>query len=407
MTIDSDVIVVGGGPCGSFAALNIAEHGANVAVFEEHNEIGVPSHCPGHLSIKGLKELGLYPLPGKIVDNSFAGAIFHSPNGKRFSVRLPSPVTCAVNRVLFDRHIADRARAVGARYYLNRRVESLTIEAGVVKGVSVSQAGKEERFSAKLVVDAEGISSRLLKQTDLTMLSRRMVLNGIEAEMECVSDVESDMVEVFLGREYAPGFYAWLVPIGDGRAKVGLAANFGNPKEFLRKLMAEHPVASRKLAKARFSKMAFHPVTLGGMIPKAYSDGFLAVGDVASQVKPTTGGGVVLGMNCAKAAAIVACAALREGNSSAEFLSAYQKRCKRLLSFDLRFMLEVRNLLDAIPDEKLDQTIDLCTKLGLEKTLQGVNDIDFQGRSFLHILRNPKVMVILGYFLYLFLSANP
>jgi flavin-dependent dehydrogenase len=45
----SEVIVVGGGPSGSFCALNIAEKNVNVTVFEEHDEIGVPCHCAGHL----------------------------------------------------------------------------------------------------------------------------------------------------------------------------------------------------------------------------------------------------------------------------------------------------------------------------------------------------------------------
>jgi flavin-dependent dehydrogenase len=50
MNPNTDVAVVGGGPCGSFAALTAAKLGANVTVFEEHEEIGVPSHCAGHFS---------------------------------------------------------------------------------------------------------------------------------------------------------------------------------------------------------------------------------------------------------------------------------------------------------------------------------------------------------------------
>lgn len=41
----SDVIVVGGGPCGSFVASNLAKLGFSVNVFEEHGETGIPSHC--------------------------------------------------------------------------------------------------------------------------------------------------------------------------------------------------------------------------------------------------------------------------------------------------------------------------------------------------------------------------
>lgn len=71
--MSSDAIVVGGGPCGSFAAFNLAKLGAKVSVFEEHHEIGAPSHCTGLVSISGLKHLGLDPLPSRIVENVIRG----------------------------------------------------------------------------------------------------------------------------------------------------------------------------------------------------------------------------------------------------------------------------------------------------------------------------------------------
>jgi geranylgeranyl reductase family protein len=406
MTLVSDAIVVGGGPCGSFASLNLAKHGTNVTVLEEHSEIGIPSHCAGHLSIKGLKDLGLYPLPKGIVENVFVGANFYSPNGKSFAVRFPFPVTCVVDRTLFDKHLAEMAETAGAHYSLGLRVESLTIEDRCIKVLATGQNGKKE-FSAELLVDTEGISSRLLGQMGLATFDRRLVVNGVEAEAEGVKETEEGMVDVFLGKNYAPGFYAWLIPQHEGKAKVGLAAKHGDPREFLHRLMTKHPVASRKLRTARISRMAFHPITLGGMIPKVYSNRFLAVGDVASQVKPTTGGGVILGLNCAKIAADVANKAVCKNDFSARSLSDYQKRCARVLGFDFRVMLRMRHVLDALSDRKLDDAIALCSKLGLDKALQGINDIDFQGKSFLQILRSPRMLTSLAYFFYVYLSANP
>jgi len=404
----SDVIVVGGGPCGSFTAFNLAKQGANVTVFEEHGEIGVPSHCPGHLSIKGLKRLGLYPLPEEIVENTFYGAIFHSPKGKSFSVRFSQPVTCVVNRVLFDKYIAEMAEDAGVQYRLNSRVESLIIEDGFVKGVSIKQDGtKKEKSSAKIVIDAEGISSRILRLAGLSGIKRRMLVNGVQAEVENVKDTESDMVEVFLGRDYAMGFYAWLIPKDDGKTKVGLATKTGNPKELLRRFMLKHPVASKKLRTAKILQIEFHPLTLGGIIPKTYSNGFLAVGDVASQVKPTTGGGIIFGMTCARVAAEVAYEALSQNDFSSEFLSAYQRRFKEILGFDVKVMLKIRKALDAMSDKKVDDAISLCTKLNLDKSLQNVKDIDFQGQSILRLLPNPRMLTALFYFFFLYLSANP
>ena len=402
-----DAVVAGGGPAGSFAALNLARLGAEVTVFEEHAEIGVPSHCAGHLSIRSLRRLGLYPLGGEIVENTFSQANFYSPLGAELSVRLARPVTCAVNRELFDRYLAEKAEAAGVRYCLGSRVRSLLIEDGFVKGVSVEQKDKHEDVLAKIVVDAEGIASRLLKQAGLSAVSRGGLVYGVEAEIENVRDVASDAVEVFLGKNYAPGFYGWLIPRLDGTAKVGLATRTGNPKEFLQRLMRKHPVASKQLGKARITRMAFHSIPLGGPIAKAYADGFLAVGDAASQVKPTTGGGVVFGLTCAQIAAEVTSEAIRQGDVSATFLRLYQKRCREAVGFDVNVMLRMRKFLDALSDAQLDAALRFCARIGVDKTLADVEEIDFQGRTLLTVLKKPSIWAALAYFLTSYLAANP
>jgi digeranylgeranylglycerophospholipid reductase len=403
----AEVIVVGAGPVGSFAAWKLAKLGCDVTVFEEHKAIGSPSHCAGHLSIRSLRNLGLYPLPREIVENTFSQANFYSPSGFKFAVHLAKPVTCAVNRAAFDRYLADKAEAAGARFSLNSRVQSLLLENGAVNGVTVKQEDKVERFPARIVVDAEGISSRLLRQTGLAGLNGERLVYAVEAEAENVKDVELDAVEVFLGKAYAPGFYGWLIPRLDGTAKVGLATNRGNPQEFLQRLMLKHPVASKQLSKAKVTQIAFHPITLGGPVSKAYANGFLAAGDVASQVKPTTGGGVVFGLTCARIAAEVAAEAVRRNDVSSDFLALYQKRCADTLGFDFSVMLRVRRFLDSLSDAKLDDALRFCARMGLDQTLRNVEEIDFQGQLMLKILTKPAMFAALAYFLKLYLSANP
>jgi geranylgeranyl reductase family protein len=403
----SEAVVVGGGPVGSFTAWNLARLGVDTTVFEEHAEIGVPSHCAGHISIRSLKNLGLYPLPDGLVENTFSAANVYSPTGTSFAVRLKHPVTCAVNRELFDKLLAERAQAAGAAYRLGTRVQSLAIGDGVVKGVNVAQANSAETVESKVVIDAEGISSRLLKETGLVGLNRQRIVYAVEAEVENVKNLPTDAVEVYFGKDYAPGFYAWIIPRHDGTAKVGLAARTGNPKELLQRLMLKHPVASKKLGQARILRIAYHPITLGGPIPKAYADGFLAVGDVASQVKPTTGGGVIFGLTCAQIAAETASEAIRHNDVSAGFLQQYQKRCSDKLGFDFSVMLRLRRFLDSLSDERMDQALMVCKRLRLDEALADVEEIDFQGQSLLNLLRKPAAVAALAYFLWFFLSANP
>jgi digeranylgeranylglycerophospholipid reductase len=399
-----DVIVVGGGPVGSYAALSLAKLGVKVTVFEEHPQIGLPSHCTGHLSIRSLMSMGLYPLPTGIVENTFSAANFYSSKGTKFSIRLSCPVTAVLNRSKFDQYLAQQAQEAGASFQLNSHVKSLIVADGFVKGVTLED---NQKVYSKLTIDAEGISSRLLRQTGLPALKPKGLVFGVEAEVDRVEDVESHAVEVYLGKDYASGFYGWLIPRLDGSAKVGLATNKGNPEELLRKLMLKHPVASKQLSKAKITQISYHAITLGGPIEKSYANGFLAVGDCASQVKPTTGGGVIFGLSCAEIAGQVATLALRKNDVSSDSLRIYQQHCDDLLSFDFSVMLRLRRFLDSLSDEKLDEVLQVCGKLGVDKALCDVDEIDFQGKLLLKVLGKPAVLAALVYFGLLYLSANP
>jgi digeranylgeranylglycerophospholipid reductase len=397
-----DIIVVGGGPCGSYAAYTAAKLGAEVLVCEEHEEIGAPKHCAGHLSISSLRRLGLR-VPRATVENEIRGAVFCSPSGKQFVLRYRAPVTYVVDRELFDKHLAELAIKAGVQYRFKSGVKSLILDSGVVKGVALKG---EERVEANVVVDAEGCSSKLLKKTGLDGLEGSMMVKGVQAEVDCVEDVEEDMVEVYFGRNVAPGFFAWIIPRKDGSAKVGLATESGDPKKCLRRFMEKHPVASEKLKKSRTTSISFHPIPLAGPIPKTYSDGFLVVGDAASQVKPTTGGGVIFGLTCASVAGEVAYEAVKMQDFSEAFLSRYQSRWKRLVGFDLAAMLRMRRMLNSLSDSRIDGMIDLCRKLGVDSVLERVGDLDFQGRTLTSMIKYPGTLAVISYFLFSWLTST-
>jgi flavin-dependent dehydrogenase len=146
---------------------------------------------------------------------------------------------------------------------------------------------------------------------------------------------------------------------------------------------------------------------LSGPIERAYANGFLAVGDCASQVKPTTGGGVIFGLTCAKIAAEATSEALKRDDVSSDFLQIYQKRCADLLNFDFSVMLWLRRFLDSLSDDKMDEVLRFCGRMGVDKALSDVNEIDFQGKLVLKVLGKPSMLAALAYFAMLYLSANP
>jgi len=399
VSLESDVVVIGAGPCGSFSALTASRLGAKVVVFEEHSEVGVPSHCAGHLSLTGLERLGL-KLPPSLVENSFKRAVFFSPSSKRFSVSFPSPVTCAVDRVLFDRHLADAATRKGVRYFLNSRVKSLVSEHNAVKGVVIRRKEKTEKIQSRIVIDAEGVTSTILKNVGLAPLNREMLVKAVSAEVDYVRDVETDCVEAYFGNTFADGFYAWVIPKHDGTAKIGLATRHGNPEQCLQHFMHKHKIAGSKLGKSRILRLSYHAITLGGPISKTYTDGFLAVGDVTSQVKPTTGGGVVMGLTCAKIAGEVAARAVKEGDFSEEFLRLYETRWREKIGFDMKAMLFARKLLHRLSDREIDKLFSVAAKLRLDEALVQVKDIDFQGNALLRLAKSPSTAATLAYFFF-------
>ncbi|MEM2103093.1 MAG: NAD(P)/FAD-dependent oxidoreductase [Candidatus Bathyarchaeia archaeon] len=399
MTVESDVVVIGAGPCGSFSALTVARLGVKVSVFEEHSSVGVPCHCAGHLSLKGLQRLGLKS-SSPFVENLFKNATFFSPSGIRFCVRSSSDLTCAVNRALFDQHLADTATKKGAEYFFNSRVKSLLQERGAVKGVVFQRQNKLEKVHSKIVIDAEGVASMVLKNAGLKPLNRKLFVKAVSATVDNVRDVEVDGVELYFGKAFADGFYAWIIPKRDGTAKIGLATRYNNPKNCLEYFIKKHKIASGKLSRSKILDLSYHAIPLGGPIQKTCADGFLAVGDVASQVKPTTGGGVTMGLTCAQIAGEVAALAVKEDDFSEDFLNRYEASWRRKIGFDMRVMVFVRKLLNRLSDREIDKLFHVAARLRLNEALALVEDVDFQGNTLLHLIKNPSTVVTLAYFFF-------
>ena len=392
-----DIIVVGGGPSGSYAAYVAAKLGASVLVCEEHETIGEPSHCAGHLNISSLNNMGIVP-PEDAIENRIKGAFFFSPIGKKFELRCNNPVTYVVNRTQFDRYIAELAKDAGVNYQFKSKVRSLILDSGIIKGVKINR--NSERVESNLVIDAEGCSSAILKKTALKGLKSSMVVRGIQAEVINVEDLDKEMVEVYFGKRFASGFFAWIIPKKDGQAKIGLATRIGDPRVYLQNFIENHPIASKKLKNAKITHKSLHPIPLEGPLTKTYSDGLIVVGDAASQVKPTTGGGVIFGLTCAKIAGEVAYESVNRQDYSESFLASYQSKWKQLVGFDLLTMLRMRRMLDSLSDKKIDKVIELSNKFGISKVLEKFGDIDFQGRSLISMVKHPGILAVVGYFLF-------
>lgn len=387
-----DVTVVGAGPCGSFSALAAAKRGANVSVIEEHLEVGVPSHCAGHISIHGLKTLGL-DIPVDLIENEVRTAIFHSPSGRTLRIECASPVTYVINRTLFDQYLAELATRAGVSYLKGVRAESLWMDSGHIRGIS-ARAERQLQVEAKVVVDAEGVHAWLLKKAHLPTPREEATVIGAQGYSARMFDIEPKSVEIYLGSRYAPGFFAWIIPRQDGGAKIGLAANRGNPRILLEQFVTRHPVASRKILEP-LTDVSFHPIPLGGPPLGTYADNLLVVGDAASQVKPTTGGGVVFGLTCSRIAGDVAADGVASGDCSSHVLSKYQESWREMLGREFTIGRLTRRTLSGLSDSAVDRIFWIGRKFHVEDSIGYVTEIDFEETILRNSLRKPNVALAL------------
>ncbi len=343
-----DVIVVGAGPAGSQAAAGLAQRGYSVLVLEEHPEIGVPTTCSGLIGAEAFER---FDLPRASIIRGFDSATFFSPKGSSATVGADRVMAYVVGRCEFDQTMAQRAATWGASYLLRVRCVGLENEADHVKVAAVQKGQEGDEvpmlFQARAVVLATGIRYGLVQGLGLQKPLEFLQAAQAEVEMEGV-----DRVEVYLGREVAPGNFAWAIPAGP-MVRVGICDGdgvFHNLRRFL-----QHPsIASRICQPETHFKRKAIPIT---NVSRSFLDRIVLVGDVAGQVKVTTGGGISYGILCGDLAAETLDRAFRLGDLSERCLVEYERRWRQEIGLELRVGSFFRRVGGMLSDEQIDRLI--------------------------------------------------
>jgi digeranylgeranylglycerophospholipid reductase len=357
-----DVAVVGAGPAGCMAAKYAAQAGASVVLFEEHNCIGWPVACAGLLGIRALAEAEL-PSSRHILQD-FKGATVYSPGGRRMDFKASSSKAWAVDRRLFDRALAIEALKGGAELSLGSSIRRMR-RAGQIWELGLAEGGE---ISCKMVISAEGVRARLARLAGIAPPEK--ILSGVQ--VEAVFHVEDqELVEVHLGA--SPGFFAWVVPIDNDQARIGLCSE-ENACRYLRAFLRKKGIRERLQGSS--AALAAGGLPLGP--PRhTVSHGLIAVGDCAAQVKPTSGGGIYPGLVCAKIAGRVAAAAAQEGDCSLQRLSDYDRQWRAALGRELALGMRIYRLIQRARAEQLDELVSLLAKKqSLRRAIEEHGDID-------------------------------
>ena len=361
-----DLVVVGAGPAGSITAKTAAERGLDVLLIDRKLEIGSPNKCGEFLpSLKEMRRLApkatnlknLFDPPTRYIVNRTQYVRFIFPNGSAFNVPFEGVV---VERKLYDKFLANEAARAGAIVAPMTKVLDLLEEGGV----KVRNTAGSLMIPSRIVVGADGANSLIARKAGLPV-SRDPLDYSVGYQYEMVN-VEHDpaFVDMYFGRDFAPGTYAWIIPKGNDIANVGIGIRAPymdkglNVRDYQRRFLKEHPISSEKLRKAVPTAVKTGCIPVGGPLAQTYTDNVLIVGDAAGHTIPTVGGGVPPALICGRIAGSAIADHLQESKS----LARYEKAWKRQIGSVLNNSLRLRNMADIV--FRSDKTIDLLTKQG-------------------------------------------
>jgi geranylgeranyl reductase family protein len=352
-----DVVVVGAGPTGCYAARELARLGYEVLVLEEHSEIGEPVHCTG---IVGLEACRRFRVDPSCIESYLSSARFFSPRGQSFRVAAAEAQAVVVDRSRFDRLLAEQALSSGASFLLGARVQDVRVDADRAR-VSGMVLGEPIAFQSSLVIVATGADDAITEQMGLARRPGPMV-SGAQVIAETAG---LDEVEVHFGRSLAPNGFAWAVPGNGHGCRVGLVCH-GRARPLLGRFVSS--LERRGAIRRKGAPMRCRAVPTGPRTP-SFGDRTLVIGDAAGQVKPTTSGGIYYGLLGAEAAVLAADAGFRNGDLTRQALHRYEEQWLSRLGGEQRIGRILRRIHSALSDGEVETLFWLARRTGLPRML--------------------------------------
>src|SRR5262249_49512522 len=151
-----DLLIVGAGPAGSFAAELLAKTGVKVALFDGRPD-GEPKPCGGGVTSKALKA---WPHLLNAVGRTINELDLYSPGGKRLHLELDEPFAI-YSRLAFDCYLRDRAGDAGASVF-HEKISARKIKRSEHEWICVSETNVE--YVGNVLVGADGANSGIAKK---------------------------------------------------------------------------------------------------------------------------------------------------------------------------------------------------------------------------------------------------
>jgi geranylgeranyl reductase family protein len=378
LTSHFDVIVGGGSIAGLSFATEAASNGLSVLVLEEDGRVGEPEKCDGLVSQRALDRY-IGPGPGCIQSRVRSGTVY-SPSGRSASLDASRLDVIVIDRSAYEEQLAAAATANGSIVRTGVRVAGVSTEnkGDVRVAVAASpSASLSDEYTCSYYVDATGPSGVMGR-------NRSGLIPAAKYEVEGDWFVDGE-VEVHLDQKKYPGFFAWVIPRGDGVAKVGAAGMGINSFRTLDSFLEGRKFKIRSRVAA--------PIYVGGPMNDFTVGRIVYVGESAGQVKPTTAGGILGSVAGGLMAGRWMAESIRSRDPS--LIANYQRDWEERFGKEFQLMKRLRQLYRHLSNDDLEKIVAALSSPSVSAKLSST-DFDFHASALLSALGSKLTLQLAG-----------
>jgi flavin-dependent dehydrogenase len=341
----ADVLIIGGGPAGSTAAIVLAGKGYNVTLLEKARHprfhIGeslLPANLPlfEHLGVaKEIHAIGMQKWGAEFVSP------WHAVRSQTFEFgdawNKSMPFAYQVRRSQFDEILIRRASAAGATIIEGCRVRDIELasEGELTRIHAEHEDGRKESWEARFIVDASGRDTFLGNRLNIKHRNRKhnssamyAHFKGVRRDADCK---RAGNISIF----WFEHGWMWLIPLADGATSIGavvwpyyMKSRRKPLREFFLETLATCGPLAERLENAELISDVEATGNYAYSCDRTYGDNFLLVGDAYAFVDPMFSSGVMLAMTTAVSATETIDTCLREPARAAAALKTFDRVSK-------------------------------------------------------------------------------
>ena len=387
MSLDSEVVIIGSGPVGSTIAYYLSQKNLDVTLVDKKNQIGYPLQCAGILS----KHIFDYnELPDNLILNTVKGAFLHTQN-HILKVEKQENVAYIIDRIAYDEHLFKRSIENGVKF-----INEKAIDYDIENGITYLSHGTQ--INSKVIIGCEGYNSGLSQKmgnTQSNFNASQMLVEISDENIQSFRDSTASIdeyVDTYLTNDILPGFL-WVIPLGNNQFRVGLFSNHTHKQQndmlndFLNQNFEYEIIEKYK---------GFIPIfNEKNLLVKGHA---VLIGDAAGQVKPTSGGGLLIGFDACEMASRHVANAVE--NDDISLLRDYQKEFHKKYHKEFSYQFKVQRTLGLLSDEDLDYFFMKLRQNDCERIISEYGDMDKQSTLVKEFIKRGLIFKIMPTFLF-------